>query len=239
MRGDELAWRVIAALPTLLAARGTALLRVDLPGSPDEVATRLSTGPLPCDVLAFLARGPRADELAVAYATAHQATLGPSLAPAITAYADHFAAEGIAEVTSTILVAWPAPQPRAWVRQVPSLAHVDARTVALARRALTLAEEAPEALLGLAMRPRPGARLVSATDLETHRTSLVVETHGELPRAISEPVALLLDVLAQGATLGEAAEALARATEAPLAATEASAVRFAREALASGLLVAD
>jgi SAM-dependent methyltransferase len=236
-RGDELAVRVLAALPSLLAPGGIALLRVDLPGAPEEVAAWL-TQQLPCEALAFLARGPRADELAVAYATAHQASLGPALAPAITAYAEHFAHEAIAEVTAVLLVAWPAPRPRVFARPVPSLAQVDAGTVAHARHALALAAAPPDALLALAMRPRTGARLVSTTDLESHRTSLVVEARGELPRAISEPVALLLDVLAQGATLGEAAESLARATGAPLADTEASAVQFAREALASGLLVA-
>ncbi|MBN8616972.1 MAG: methyltransferase, partial [Deltaproteobacteria bacterium] len=235
-RGDELAWRLFRESAPLLAHGGTALFRLDLAGSPEEAAARIEAEVPTSSYLAFVCAGPSASELAMAYAAAHRASLDASVEADANAYAEAFEAAGITRMSGAIVVAWNGdPKVRA-KRLVPSLSRVDARRIAIGRASIERAT-LPDPILARVTASVPeGAVLTSSTELTTRKSRIVLESPHASPIELSEPVALLIDVIAQGASLEEAAESLSRAIErSPDEALEAT-LRFARDALRNGLL---
>lgn len=236
VRGDELAWRLFRESAPLLAERGTSIFRLDLAGSTDEAAARIAAEVSTSSFVAFVCAGPNATELAMAYASAHRSSIDASIEADARAYADAFEAAGISRMSGAIVVAWEgAPRVRA-CRVVPSLARVDASRIAVARASLERAELADPILARVTASVPEGAVLVSETALATRKTRIVLQAPHAMPTELSEPVALLLDVIAQGASLEEAAEALGRAIERPFDEALDATLRFARDALRRGLL---
>lgn len=235
-RGDELGWRLLRESAALLTERGTMLFRLDIAGTPAEAAQRIASEVSTSSFLAFVAAGPRADELSMAYAASRSRTIDASLEPVACAYLDAFAAAGVERMSGAIVVAWEG-EPRARVtRVVPSLGVVDASRIAIGRASIERAGLPDAALARVTPTLPSGAALVTRNVLEGRSQTITLESSVATPTELSEPVALLVDVIAQGASLEEAADALARAIERPPEVALDATLRFARDALRSGLL---
>lgn len=235
-RGDELAWRLFRESAPLLAEGGTMLFRLDLAGAPDEASQRIASEAPTSSFVAFVCPGPNASELAMAYASAHRLTLDASLEGAASAYADAFERAGITRMSGAIVVAWNGGPKTRTCRVVPALARIDAARIAIARASLERAELDAAVLARVTASLPEGAVLVNETTLATRRARITLQSSHTTPTELSEPVALLLDVIAQGASLEEAAEALSRAIERPFDEALDATLRFARDALRTGLL---
>jgi hypothetical protein len=235
-RGDELGWRLFRESVPLLAERGVAIFRLDLAGSPTEVAAQLARDVPTRAFLAFVAAGLPATELAMAYALAHHASIDPSITAEAQRYADAFEAANITRMTHVLVVGWQGEPSVRVTQPVPSLAVLDAARLATARSSCARSLLADEILARVTPSVPPGASLVQRANLADRANRVTLEAPGRDPVELSEPVALLVDVVAQGASLEEAADALARRIDRPFEEALEATLRFARSALQSGML---
>lgn len=235
-RGDELGWRLLRESVPLLTEQGTSIFRLDLAGTATEVAAQLGREVPTTSFLAFVAPGPPAAELAMAYALAHHTRIDASITEEAQRYADAFEAAGITRMSRVLVVGWQGGPSVRVTRPVPSLGAVDAARIATARSSCARASLAGEILARATPSPPSGACLVQRTRFSDRTSRISLEAPGHDPVELSEPVALLVDVLAQGASLEEAADAIARRSDRPFEEALEVTLRFARSALESGIL---
>jgi methylase of polypeptide subunit release factors len=234
--GDELGWRLFRESVPLLAEGGQAIFRLDLAGSPTEVAAQLARDVPTRSFIAFVAPGMPAAELAMAYALAHRASIDASVTDEARRYADAFEAAQITRMSHVIVVGWQGEPGVRVTQPVPSLGALDAARLATARSSCARSLLAGEILARATPSVPRGASLVQRTNLADRAGRVTLEAPGRDPVELSEPVALLVDVLAQGASLEEAADALARRIDRPFEEALEATLGFARSALQSGIL---
>jgi hypothetical protein len=234
--GDELGWRLFRESVPLLAEGGQAIFRLDLAGSPTEVAAQLARDVPTRSFIAFVAPGMPAAELAMAYALAHRASIDASVTDEARRYADAFEAAQITRMSHVIVVGWQGEPGVRVTQPVPSLGALDAARLATARSSCARSLLAGEVLARATPSVPRGASLVQRTNLADRAGRVTLEAPGRDPVELSEPVALLVDVLAQGASLEEAADALARRIDRPFEEALEATLGFARSALQSGIL---
>ena len=105
-RGDELAFRLLAQIPPLLADEGTALVLFDTPtqaSPPLATSVRAAVGD-ELDLLLLAAPGPSANAQAVAYAALEDSTLGLRYAEAVERNRDYLQRNGLLEWTHLLCV---------------------------------------------------------------------------------------------------------------------------------------
>ncbi len=179
-RGDELAFRILAALPTLLDPEGTALLLFDTPvetGSPLPSRVRAALGPDELDLLILVAPGPSPGAQAVAYAALAHPELGEAYGASVQRHREHLRRLGhgqwkhvLARVQRTRRAPFTVQLP------VPGL--------------LTRGPAALEALLSgieAAMLPEDGLRAVSLSPLPGLRFPGELTLEGELEALEARP----------------------------------------------------
>jgi methylase of polypeptide subunit release factors len=235
-RGDELGWRLFRESVPLLAEGGLAVFRLDLAGSPTEVAAQLAHEVPTSAFIAFVAPGMPAAELAMAYALAHRASIDASVTDEARRYADAFDAAKITRMSHVLVVGWQGEPSVRVTQPVPSLGALDAARIATARSSCARSKLSSEILARATPSVPAGASLVQRANLADRTMRVTLEAPGRDPVELSEPVALLVDVLAQGASLEEAADALARRIDRPFEEALEATLGFARSALQSGIL---
>ena len=235
-RGDELGWRLFRESVALLAEGGQAIFRLDLAGSPTEVTAQLARDVPTRSFIAFVAPGLPAAELAMAYALAHHVSIDASITDEAQRYADAFDAAKITRMSHVLVVGWQAEPSVRVTQPVPSLGVLDAARLATARSSCARSLLASEILARATPSVPQGASIVQRTSLADRKSRVTLEAPGRDPVELSEPVALLVDVLAQGASLEEAADALARRIDRPFEEALEATLGFARSALQSGIL---
>ena len=180
-RGDELSFRVLAALPALLDDPGTALVLFDTPLEPSRpLPSRVRTA-LGDDALAVLllaAPAPSAGAQAVAYAALAHPDLGPAYGAAVERNRAHLEATGHREWKHVL----------AWVKRSAGRLPF---TVQLPVGALqTHGPEALEALLSgieAAVLPDEGLRGVPLAPLPGLRLPAQLTIDGEVARLEAQP----------------------------------------------------
>jgi methylase of polypeptide subunit release factors len=235
-RGDELGWRLFRESVPLLAEGGQVIFRLDLAGSPTEVAAQLARDVPTRSFLAFVAPGQPAAELAMAYALAHRASIDASVTAEAQRYADAFDAAKIKQMSHVLVVGWQGEPGVRVTQPVPSLGVLDPLRLATARSSCARSLLSDEILARATPSVPRGASLVQRTNLADRAGRVTLEAPGRDPVELSEPVALLVDVIAQGASLEEAADALARRIDRPFEEALEATLGFARSALQSGIL---
>ena len=110
--GDEIALRLIAALPTVLAPAGRALVLMEGVARPDEplhARLRTSLDHAPVDVLVLAAPGPPPAVQVIAYASLEAPNGGRAYADAAHRYAEHLERLGASSFQHALVVvrAWP------------------------------------------------------------------------------------------------------------------------------------
>ncbi len=238
-RGDELGWRLFREAKEVTRPGGTLAFRLDLPGRPDDARASLERLVPTSSFVAFVAPGPNTSELAMAYALASARTIDEGAALRARAYADAFERQGITHVSHALVVGFESPDRARDVHVVPSLSQLTSEEVTVAREAGLVARLPDDALAKERLVLPANAVLARRARLSSGEERISVEAPSLTPVEISPPVALLLDVIAQGATLEEAAEALARSTDASPEQARAASLGFARDALRTGLLRPD
>ena len=174
--------------------------------------------------------------LAMAYALAHHVSIDASITDEAQRYADAFDAAKITRMSHVLVVGWQAEPSVRVTQPVPSLGVLDAARLATARSSCARSLLASEILARATPSVPQGASIVQRTSLADRKSRVTLEAPGRDPVELSEPVALLVDVLAQGASLEEAADALARRIDRPFEEALEATLGFARSALQSGIL---
>lgn len=248
--GDELAVRLCAEAPAVLAPGGRAVLLFDSAvraGRPLSGRLRAALGAAEVDLLVLAAPGHSSDAQAVGYAYADHPDLGPGYAEAVRSYAAHAAALGVRETTRALVVVTPAPGAPGGrytvTLPVGAGARYDAAALDERLAALALASRPDDALLTARPRTARGARFIEERTVPDPSAPARLEVRfapGSLAvdREVSEAVLALVG-LCDGQRTG--AEVLARFAElcqAPPAEVHGTVASGLRDALARGLLTA-
>ncbi|MBX7081277.1 MAG: methyltransferase domain-containing protein [Nannocystaceae bacterium] len=168
-RGDELALRLVAALPSVLDAGGQAWLLFDSPAASlaalaRAVADAIEPAPM---ALCLLSRpGNDAGTQAIAYASVHDRTLGDEYAAEVVRYREHFARLGVTHVRHVLLYAQLRAHAGSLVAfDAGDLAGFDGETLVALLRAADVAALSDAALCEHTVRPHPRARLLHEQSL--------------------------------------------------------------------------
>jgi SAM-dependent methyltransferase len=238
-RGDELAFRVLAALPALLEDTGTALILFDTPlepASPLPARVRKALGDDGLGLLLLAAPGPSAGAQAVAYAALAHPALGPDYAAAVErnrAYLEALGTRDWKHVLACVRRARGAPP---FTVQLP-VAGLQTRGPEALEALLSGIDAAvlpDEALRAVPLVPAPGLRLPAQLTLEGEVAHLEAQPgRGELaaPCPLDGDDLSLLRVLFASPDVGSAVHALS---------TDASGTQWlerVRELAGRGLLV--
>jgi hypothetical protein len=241
-RGDEIAHRMLAAVPALLAPDGEALLSFHAPGEPDRAAAFLlsSITADELDVAVLAVHGPAAPEAAAGFGYVRDPTGGPAFVEAVERYHEVLAAQG---ATSACLVAL-----RRRGRTDPVHAAATVGTLPATREALDAW------LTGLDLGAADDDEVLASTLRAPGETHLVVERlagdtdaelqyrlrfpAGALPadRGLTELAAGLLDEVCATATVGDALLAFADTTGVTPEEVREVVLGFVRDSLTFGVL---
>ena len=244
-RGDELAFRFVAAFPAALAPRGRGLLLFDSPppSAPLQARLRSSLGDAAVDLVLLLAPGPSADLQAVGYASVEDPALGDRYRAALGRYRDHLERFGT-EAFSRVLVILQASEGGRLDAQLPvgGLGQLDAQRLDRLLAGLALAGADEARLLATRVALAPGGRLVeerAAGHLAGEPLRAVRFDKGALAldREISEAGSVLFALLESAATVRQATARFAEASGADEIAIRRTVLDFVREGLSRALLV--
>lgn len=252
-RGDELARKLTVAIPKVLAADGLAFLSFDAPSTPqdnlaDELAAAFAAesaanlanqAESAVDVVVFACASPGLDQLAMAYASVADLTLGDIYAAAATRYREHCATQGFTAFQRNLVVLRrPA---RGYAMQIPAAGSARLRRMTvdrlLASADAALLDDAD--VLGLRIVPVPEASLVRrqsfAGGAVTQRMDF--SDDGWCPNhEISDGVAILCSLLAQCPDVDAAIVQYAEACAAQPGEVAAQVLAFVRDGLRRGVL---
>jgi len=244
-RGDELALRLLGQLPAVLAPGGRALVLMDSAPENGEVAldrirAALRDGPMQLSIVSAPGHGKH--DLALGYAAAADASLGPHYAEAARRYHAHLEALGI-EQTRHVLVVLRKPPPGepSWALSVEPRSGklYDAQALARMDAALALATLAPADLRARRVRPPEGSRIVHIQPFDpTQPVELRFVAPGSRTpdQELSEASAHLLDLATRTDDVGALVDAYAQACSDEPERVESAVLDFLRRALVSGML---
>jgi HemK-related putative methylase len=242
-RGDELALRLLAALPDALAPGGRAVVMMD--SAPEGTALdriRAALPDVPVQLSVVDSPGHNAHNLAVGYAAAADSTLGPIYADTARRYASHLAALGIDRVRHLLVVLRrPHPGDATWAVSVEPRDAVPYDAAALQRldSALAVATLAPRDLRTRHLAPPEGTRLVQVHPLDDSAAAelrFVCPTGRAPDQSISDAAARLLEIAAQTDTVAALIDSYAELCNDSSEAVESAVLGFLRKALVSGML---
>jgi methylase of polypeptide subunit release factors len=244
-RGDELTLRLLAALPSVIAPDGRALVLADFPvddGTGVFERIRAAIGSAKVQILAVTRDGLGPDQQSIGYAAATHSDLGRDYAALAATYREHLRALGITSTTRVLLdLHVPRegePMFAAAVEARPG--RFEAAWLAELETGLSLASAPASQLLAARVRPSRHAWLVQERSLaEPDRASYRVRfAEGHTPdQDLTEAAAALVELATQCDTVAEIVAAYAEACEATPDEVEGSVLPFVRGALVSGLLV--
>lgn len=250
IEGDEIALRVVAGAPAVLAPGGKALILFDTavrPREPLHARLRARLGAAPVDLLVLAAPGPSPDQQSIGYASLETGGVGAEYDAALLRYRRHLDARGIVENSHALVVLRASSAPGGGFTvtlPVRGFSRGDATTIDAILAGIDLASSDEATLTAACVRATRRARFVEERprpDPSIEPKITVRFTGGSLSpdREISEAAHALLGAL-------EASESVARAIEryAEACGTSPGEVRrqvldFVRENLARGLLERD
>lgn len=238
--GDELAMRLLAALPAALAESGVAILLFDSPVRPEPLHDRIRAvvGDA-LDVAVFNGPGLPPDMQSIGYAALHDPTFGLDYAATALRYRDHLERVGAETVSHALVVLRSSPGP-GWTIGIPVPAPPEWDDIAPFVSGLDLLTRDDEAIAGARIQPAPGTVLVrerrpGARDerrsVRFDRRSLGSE------RELNEAGAVIFDLLAKDPSVASAVQRLAEATGQSVGDVRPLVLTFVKENLARGLLV--
>ncbi|MEM9189160.1 MAG: PqqD family peptide modification chaperone, partial [Myxococcota bacterium] len=263
-RGEELALRLFAGLPSVLRPGGAALVRFDAPAADTPVLRRVLTA-LATDrseesvrdlrVALLSARGASADLQAIGYAAAQHPALDAAYREDVFRYRDHLAKMNIERTLHCFLrLEVPADSGGYAVsRAVPTLGAYGHEAVVEWVSALELASLPPNRLEAAPIAPAPDLQL---SDERSLRPSVPKSSTGESPQPeggrllvrrpgnlidaqeLSDAGAVLLEALHQSGTLGGAIAQFAERVGAAPDEVRGDLQGFVRQLLVAGVLVA-
>lgn len=243
-RGDELAARLLAEAPRLLAPGGRLWALFDTP-EPTLAAVvawieRAFAG-APLQACALALPGNSAEIQSMAYASLRDDTLGAAYRAELVRYRDHFERMGIARVRHVLLHARVDPHARSLLAlELGALTAFDAAGLRRLLDAAAAASLPDDALLARVVRPHPAASIVHEQSLAPSgidRFSLRFEHGAGSDRELSDVAVLLLTALRDHEPLAAAIAAHAEAADLGADEVTAPALAFVREGLRSGLFV--
>ncbi|HEY1905493.1 MAG TPA: methyltransferase [Myxococcaceae bacterium] len=215
-RGDELAFRVLAALPALLEDPGTALVLFDTPLEPASPLLARVRSALADDRLGLVllaAPAASAGAQAVAYAALAHPELGPAYAAAVERNRDHLETLGHREWKHVLACVRRAPARDPFTVQLP-VAGLHSRGPEALEALLSGIEAAvlpDEALRAVPLAPLPGLRLPAQLTLDGEVARLEAQPgRGELASAsvLDGDDLALLRALAASTEVGSAVQGL-------------------------------
>jgi SAM-dependent methyltransferase len=248
LRGDELAFRLLERIPTLLGIDGTALILFDAPverGKPlsDRIRSAVGDAQVNALVLAAPALSPGAQ--AVGYAALEVPDLGPRYGEALRRYRGHLAALGIRDWSHALVVLRTdreMPAGGRYTAQLPvrSLLQGGPEALVTLLGALEVASLGDLPLLKLAVGLNPRATLVeerAGLDAElVRRVSFGLGAYGT-EQVLTDAGLALLEVLESVADVAGAVSRYAQLCDADPAEVQGTVIGFVREGLGRGLLV--
>ena len=247
-RGDELAFRLLARIPALLASEGTALLLFDTPVNAQTPLTKrvrasLDAAAVDVVVLAAPALGPGAQ--AVGYAALEVPQLGPGYAEALRRYRSHLAKLAFTEWTHALVVLRTDPRlpPRGrYTVQLPvrTLSQDGPDALVKLLGALELACLPDDALLATAVGFQPRAKLMeerTRPGAEPVRRVTIERGAFGTERIVTDAGLALLDALEEARDVAEAVDRYAQLCDAEPNEVRNTVLDFVREGLGRGLLL--
>lgn len=243
-RGDELAARLLAQAPGLLAPGGRLWALFDTPeptlaGVVAWIERAFAGAPLQACALALPGNG--ADVQSMAYATLRDDSLGERYRAELVRYRDHFERLGIARVRHVLLHARVDPSVRSLLAlELGALTAFDAAGIGRLLDAASAAALSDDALLARVVRPHPACCIVHEQSLApsgVDRFTLHFEHGAGSDRELSEVAVLLLTALRDHEPLAAAIAAHAEAAGVDDDQVTAPALAFVREGLRSGMFV--
>lgn len=236
-RGDELALRLLAALPDVLAANGSAVVRFDM-SDDGALMARIDEAVGPdLDLAVLTAPSGSADSLAAAYGALVDPALGARYADLIWSYREHMASVGTHPLHQLLVIARRSDQTARWRAELP-LCRLPRREedVATYVAALDLSVAADNELIAAGVRPAPGSRLALERSLDavSGAWERSVRTAAGAGSEVSEVGAALFECLAEASSVKAAIKRL----EESYGLQPSLVLGAIRHALARGLLVA-
>ena len=245
-RGDELALRLLAALPDRLAPDGRACLLVDWPLVDDEPLERRVRAALESerlDVLLIELPRPDLDDYCARYASAQHPTYGPAFSKAAVGLREHLERLGVRALQPTVTVIGRAVGRDGFTVRLDAstsrAADVTAERIDALLATHDLLARGEDALGDVRLRvagtwatvERPLGKAASSARLRLSPSALVPELE------LSPDAVLLVSLIDEHPTVAVAAKAFAEQRGLPQgAATDAIFIAGVRQALAQGLL---
>lgn len=247
--GDELAFRLFAQLPVILAPAGMAAILLDIalrPGALFHQRVRAVLDGAPLDLVVLLAKGMTPDVQAIAYAQLEDPGLGPRFARDAVRYRRHLSELGVTAFHhGLVLLRAPrevAAMPRYSIQLlVRGLGGVRPESVATILTALDLASRSDDALLACAVgwtegttwveeRPAPDSQLEPTCRLRFPTTSSFLDL--EVPAASVR----LFEILGRCASIAEGIHLYAEDCSCAPGEVRGEVLHFVREGLSRGAL---
>ncbi|MFO0634963.1 MAG: methyltransferase [Nannocystaceae bacterium] len=243
-RGDELALRVVQALPSLLRPGGQAWLLFDSP-APGLAALARSVAdaiePAPMALCLISVAGNEAATQSIAYASVADRSLGHDYAAQVVRYREHFDRLGVTRVRHVLVYAQLRTRAGSLVAiDAADLDGFDGEALVTLLQAADVASLSDAALRDRTVRPHPRARLLHEQSLgPTGVDTLHVrfEQGAGADRGLDDAEALMLLALRDTAPVHAASAAWAQDRELSATAAERAFLAFVRQGLRSGLLV--
>jgi SAM-dependent methyltransferase len=249
--GDELALRFLREAPAALARDGRALLLFDSAvraGEPLHARLRRALGGAAVDVAVLAGPAAAPDQQAIGYAALEAPDLDGAFDAAVRRYREHFAALGIAEFTHALVVMTRGSHDEPGGRYtitlpVRRLAGLSAARLDTFLASIELALADDETLARSRVRAAQGMRLLAerrrfAPDAPSAFTLRFDEGSIGKDLEVAERTCVLLGELDQADSVARAIASYAEALGASAAEARPEVIRFVREGLARGLLVA-
>jgi SAM-dependent methyltransferase len=242
--GDELAMRILAEVPALLAPGGRAFVLFDSPvleGASVEQRLRAAIGDHGLGAFAVVAQGLRAEMQAIAYSSVRHPALDAAYAVSVEAYLAHLAAIGSERGLHVVVELVRPPEGAAVptvIVEVPSLLRWDAAAFEGLEAGVGRAISSDQDLLGSAVAIAPGAWLAQESALGGggHRIKLRFERGRANETDLSDAAAVLVESVLGGGTVADVVARFAQRAGARPEEVRPQVLQFIREGLVSGLL---
>jgi SAM-dependent methyltransferase len=243
--GDELALRLCAELPAIVAPGGRGLVLVETLRDAAGIGSRVgqAVGDAPLVTISLVTPGTSRDLLAIGYASIAHPDLGDAYAAAAGHYWRHLAARdatGTLHVLVDIRAGASRTRPVAVRIDRPSMSGLTAEGLCEIEAGVDLALSSDDELLAATVCLAPGGVVTQSQSLGDGEVSLRLRwpepVRGE--QVLSDAASLVVEVAAAPTHVATIAAAYADATGSTVDEVRARVLAFVRGALASGLLVA-